>query len=91
MSNDTQDAIAAFLAKGGKVQKVATGASNGMTDRQWYKAVRDDEKVRIDDNIDEALSERRHEIGAGLGLDALNEFNMGVHKHGAHKMLGWKK
>ena len=34
-------AMAAFAAKGGKVTKVATDATNGMTNRQWYLAARD--------------------------------------------------
>jgi hypothetical protein len=39
----TNDAIAAFLAKGGKVRKVSAGASNGMTAGQWQRAIRDPE------------------------------------------------
>lgn len=38
---NSADAIAAFLAKGGKVAKVAPNATCGMTAGQWYKAARD--------------------------------------------------
>jgi hypothetical protein len=37
MKTNTNDLIAAFLAKGGKVQTVAEGAGMGLTDRQWYR------------------------------------------------------
>lgn len=39
---NTQDAIAAFLAKGGRVAKIDANATCGMTDRQWHRASRDD-------------------------------------------------
>lgn len=39
---NTQDAVAAFLAKGGAIAKVDATASCGMTDRQWHRAQRDD-------------------------------------------------
>ena len=42
MTTSTQDAIAAFLAKGGAIAKVDATASCGMTDRQWHRAQRDD-------------------------------------------------
>ena len=37
MSTNTDDLIAAFLAKGNKVQTVAEGVGMGLTDRQWYR------------------------------------------------------
>ncbi len=37
MKTNTNDLIAAFLAKGGKIQTVAQGESLGLTDRQWYR------------------------------------------------------
>ena len=37
MKTNTDDLIAAFLAKGGKVQTVAQGEGMGLTDRQWYR------------------------------------------------------
>ena len=37
MKTNTNDLIAAFLAKGGKVQTVAQGEGMGLTDRQWYR------------------------------------------------------
>lgn len=42
---NSADAIAAFLTKGGKVRKVSTSATCGMTARQWHKAARDPEPV----------------------------------------------
>lgn len=41
MSTNTNDLIAAFLAKGGKVTKAAEGAGLGLTDRQWYNKTTD--------------------------------------------------
>lgn len=37
METNTNDLIAAFLAKGGKIQTVAQGEGLGLTDRQWYR------------------------------------------------------
>lgn len=37
MKTNTDDLIAAFLAKGGKIQTVAQGEGMGLTDRQWYR------------------------------------------------------
>lgn len=39
-SNDHADLVAAFLAKGGKVQALPEDATNGMTGRDWYQAAR---------------------------------------------------
>lgn len=87
---DTNDAVAAFLARGGKIAKVEAGASNGMTARDWYKAARDPVKViEIDDGIDEAIAEREYEIGAAYGIQGVNDFRAGLRKHGAKAMLGW--
>ena len=47
MTVSTQDAIAAFLAKGGAIKKVDATASCGMTDRQWHRASRDVETVTV--------------------------------------------
>jgi hypothetical protein len=41
METNTNDLIAAFLAKGGKVTTVAEGQGLGLTDRQWYRASTD--------------------------------------------------
>ena len=86
----TQDAIAAFLARGGKVTKVASDART-MTDRELFFAVRDPIAKRVvTDSIDDAISEREHEIGAAYGTDGINDFRAGVAKHGKHAMMGWK-
>ena len=37
MKTNTDDLIAAFLAKGGKIQTVAQGEGMGLTDHQWYR------------------------------------------------------
>jgi hypothetical protein len=60
MSKTSADAIAAFLAKGGKVSKVAAGASNGMTARDWHKAARDDDRTV------NRLIEQRIEVAGGV-------------------------
>ena len=87
----TQDAVAAFLARGGKVTKVASDTRT-MTDRELYFAVRDPIVKRVvDDGIDDAISEREHEIGAAHGVNGLNDFRMGVAKHGKRAMLGWEE
>ena len=87
----TQDAIAAFLARGGKVTKVASDVRT-MTDRELYLAARDPIVKRVvSDEIDEAISEREHEIGAMHGVDGLNDFREGVAKYGKRKMLGWEE
>ena len=61
---NTQNAIAAFLAKGGNVRKVSANATNGMSNRDWYKAARDETVSRIvDDYSDtEQRDERAREI-----------------------------
>lgn len=38
--SSTDEMIKAFLARGGKVTRAAEGASNGMTEKDWYKAIR---------------------------------------------------
>lgn len=93
---NSQDAIAAFLAKGGKVTKAAEGAGIGLTNRQWYMASRDATPVTVlhDEDateIDHAISQRGHEIACALGVEGLNDFRAGVVKHGAKAMLEWKE
>ena len=99
---NSQDAIAAFLAKGGKVTKAREGAGLGLTNRAWFKASRDQEVSRVvedfsagddyskDAFLGDALAEREAEIGAQFGLDGLNDFRAGLAKHGAKAMLGWE-
>ncbi len=90
MSN-TQDAVAAFLASGGKVTKVADNART-MSERELYFAVRDPIVSReVSDDVDAAISERQHEIGCAYGTEGVNDFNMGIAKHGKRAMLGWEK
>ena len=68
MSNSA-DAIAAFLAKGGKVSKVATGANSGISDRAFYLASRGE--ISLKPPSDNELIERRYVRGEvvynGLG------------------------
>lgn len=40
MVASSSDLVAAFLAKGGKVAKVETGAGVGLSGREWANAVR---------------------------------------------------
>ena len=79
----TQDAIAAFLAKGGSVRKIATGEGAGVTDRQWYAASQGnlDLRSKLNGSDDERLAERRMEtfretrhVGGSVSeaLDAMN-------------------
>lgn len=37
---NTQDAIAAFLAKGGNIRKVSQDETAGLTASDWHKAIR---------------------------------------------------
>lgn len=37
MSTNTNDLVAAFLAKGGKITQAAEGEGLGLTSRQWYR------------------------------------------------------
>lgn len=86
----TAAALAAFKARGGSVTRVPTGASNGMTDRQWYRAARDSKNERvIDDARDEAIGEREREIAMAHGTEGVNDFRIGLRKHGAKAMIGW--
>jgi len=56
--------IAAFLASKGAT-KVPTGASNGVTDRQWYAASQGkiDLRSRLGGKSDNELIEERHVRG----------------------------
>jgi len=59
------EAIAAFLAKGGAIKKVATGAKAlELTDHEWAKAVRQPGRLNAaQPNHDaEHAAERRHEL-----------------------------
>lgn len=47
MTTASQDAIAAFLAKGGKVAKIAAGATCGMTARDFRNAARDKKPIEV--------------------------------------------
>lgn len=66
---NSQDAIAAFLAKGGKVAKVVEGASNGMTAGQWHRAARDVEVSRVvsDNDLIGQRIDLGHSVVNGLG------------------------
>jgi hypothetical protein len=94
MSNSSADAIAAFLAKGGKVTKLDPDASNGVTDRQWYAASKGDIDLRsrLNGSDAERLAERKMEIGREVrhlggsqaeALDAASDFEARwTHRHG---------
>ncbi len=71
------DLVAAYLAKGGKVKRVAEDASNGMTARDWYLAARGDlQTAESDEQIAEREAERVREAyhvgGRTAALDELN-------------------
>ena len=89
---NSQDAIAAFLAKGGKVTKAHEGAGLGLTNRAWFKATRDQEVSRVveDYGMQDAIAEREVEIGAAHGVEGVNDFRLGMAEHGAKAMLGWE-
>ena len=62
MTANTSDLVAAFLAKGGKVAKVASDATNGMTSRDWHRAARDVPAAKvIGDDSDAFAYEREAE------------------------------
>jgi hypothetical protein len=46
MSNSHDDAVAAFLARGGQITKAAEGESLGLTAREWHAKARDPKVVR---------------------------------------------
>lgn len=68
MSNSA-DLVAAFLAKGGKVSKVETGATSGITSRDFYEASkgnvtsRNAQFIKEDEN---ALIEKRIRVAGGV-------------------------
>lgn len=77
MTTTTQDAIAAFLAKGGAIRKVEAGASNGMTNRDWYLAARDGNSPNIGEKLNSLIEERHVQGGVvynGLGEVIGKEF-----------------
>ena len=81
------------LIAGKTPTRCETGAKAlGMTDRQWYRAARDVQVQRVveDHSIEEAISEREHEIGAAHGVEGVNDFRIGLRRHGAKAMLGWE-
>lgn len=69
---DTQGAIAAFLAKGGKVTKAAVGEGNGMTHRQWYRAARDSDNAKIIHEMDIDAEQREEIAREAFGAARLN-------------------
>ena len=85
-------AIAAFLAKGGAIRKVSAGEGLGLTNRQWFNASRDVEVSRVveDYSMMDGIAEREAEIGGAHGIEAVNEFRIGLATHGAKAMLGWE-
>jgi hypothetical protein len=74
MSND-QDLIAAFLAKGNTVTVVREGESLGLTDRQWYRAVRDQpqRETYTREQRSEQYMEQVREAALMGGVAAVNE------------------
>jgi hypothetical protein len=64
---NTNDAIAAFLAKGGKVRKLDASASSGISDREFFLASRgeidlkrrDWDAERADEQMREKFAEAR--------------------------------
>lgn len=91
MTKAEQRAEMEALMAGRKVTKIAEGVSNGMTNRAWYNAARDVEVSRVveDYGLQEAIAEREHELGAAFGVEGVNDFRLGVRKHGGKAMLGW--
>jgi len=66
MSKNTSsaDLVAAFLAKGGKVAKVAADASSGITARQFYLASKGD--ISLKPKSENDLIEERHVVCGGV-------------------------
>lgn len=56
----TAAALAAFKARGGTVTRIETGASSGVTDRQWYAASQGkiDLRSRLNGGDEERAAER---------------------------------
>ncbi len=76
MNTNTDDLIAAFLAKGNKVTKVAEGQGLGLTDRQWYRKSTD-AGIPASRYSDEQMAEQRmeqvREAAHMGGVAAVNE------------------
>ncbi len=53
--------MAAFAAKGGKVQKIDANTSSGISNRDWYNRARDVSVSRIVSEND--LIDQRHDLG----------------------------
>lgn len=62
MSSPTDAEIAAFFARGGKVQKVAIGAESGFSNRDWRAANRGERTLNAHDA--EHIAERRAEVAS---------------------------
>lgn len=77
MSTNTDDLIAAFLAKGGKVTKAAEGEGMGLTNRQWYRKGTDAGMVSTPRYSAEQYAEQRmeqvREAALMGGVAAVNE------------------
>jgi hypothetical protein len=58
---DTQDMVAAFLAKGGKVTKIEEGKRAIADEGAIYRAMQEGEKIAADDVRAARASEDRHE------------------------------
>lgn len=82
---DLEAMKAAFLAKGGKVQTIAEGETNGMTPRDWRKAVQNPGYMHIKTDADayaqierdaenymQRVRDAAHMGGRAGALDALN-------------------
>jgi hypothetical protein len=74
--NDT-DLVAAFLAKGGNVQRVAEGETNGMDRRDWRAATRGEPirqrftEEQLAEQRMERVREAYHVGGRSAALEAL--------------------
>ena len=70
----TEDAIAAFLARGGKIRKVEGDATSGLSERDWADTVRGKvtdrnwHVAKVDEN---ALIEQRHVTYDHLGREVV--------------------
>lgn len=75
MSTNTDDLIAAFLAKGKKVTVILEGEGLGLTDRQWYRKGTDAglvSTVSREQHAEQRMEQVREAAHMG-GVAAVNE------------------
>jgi hypothetical protein len=75
---ETDDLIAAFKAKGGKIKKIETGASNNISSYAWKKAAQDDgEPIVGKEESERRSTERKAERKAQSSFERIYHRRLG--------------